>query len=325
MLKKRFAACVLAVSMAAMALCANGQQEGNGTAAKEDAGWPRKAVSILVGAKPGGGQDAAARLYAKYLQKYTGGVFNVVNVAGGSGTIATNQAKDAKADGTTMLEAHEALIANRLNGIVDYDYDAFEFAGCALFSKSMALMASSKYTSMDDVIAAAKAEPDTLVAATEWGGTTHQALISLEKSCGIDLNIVDAGSVGERITGVVGGTYDLTICQMGQAKDYIATGSMVPVLIFNRDVVDAYKDIPLASQYGSDYVFDKFFGLYFPKGTDPVVVTACRDALKKISEDPDFVKEAEGMQLIAGYEDSQEFLDEAKSNMAAYTQEYQIQ
>lgn len=338
-------ALILAMAMT-MALCACGGSTGaqettaapaatqaatqaaasEAASAESETAWPERAVNIIVGANPGGGQDLAARTYTKYLTEALGVTFNVVNVSGASGSIASTQVKDATADGYTMLCMHEALLSNKLTGLVDYNYDGFKLAGIAMFSKNMTVYANAdKYKSMDDVIEAAKANPGSVIAATEWGGTTHQMFLAIEQGCGIDMNIVDAGSVGDRITGVIGGHYDLTICPAGNAADYVAAGSLVPVMVFNADVIDAYKDIPISSDYNVDYVCDKFFALYFPAGTDDAIVSKCHDALEAISQDPNFIADVEGQQLIVGFEDTTDFLEGIARNLAVYAEKYTIE
>ena len=128
-MKKRAWGFILSVMMAASALtgCSGGQKEAAGEAAakaaesqenkdseaaKETAGnepaaaetdWPKNPIQIIVGANAGGGIDTAARLIAKYMEKELGQSMVVSNVAGGAGSIASNQVKDSKSDGYTML------------------------------------------------------------------------------------------------------------------------------------------------------------------------------------------------------------------------------
>ncbi len=71
--------------------------------AEAEISWPENPIQIIVGANAGGGIDTAARLIAKYMEKELGQSMVVSNVAGGAGSIASNQVKDSKSDGYTML------------------------------------------------------------------------------------------------------------------------------------------------------------------------------------------------------------------------------
>lgn len=271
--------------------------------------WPARAVSVVVGASPGGGTDAAARLYAKYLQKYLGKSFPVVNMAGGGASIASNHVLKSAADGYTVLVINENIQANKLVGVTDYSYEAFDFGGLALVSKSVALLTTpDKFKSLREVIDKAKAEPGSIITGTEMGGATHQLLIKFEKALGISLQIVDGGSVGVRIGSLLGGHLDLTVMPLGNCKDYVATGDFLPLVMFNGERVEKFKDYPAITEFGADVITMKFFGLFFNKGTDPAIVAKMRAAVKRMSEDPEFIAEADKMDCIVEYHDSQEYL-----------------
>ncbi len=281
--------------------------------------WPERPVSLVVGAGPGGGQDAAARLYGKYLQKYLGKPFPVVNMAGGSNTIALEHVRTAKPDGYTALVIHENMLTIKLTKKAEYSYEAFEFGGLALVSKSVGLFANSeKYQSFDQVIEASKANPASVIVGTEIGLTTHLQLMAIEKQLGIKLQIVDGGSVGARIGALLGGHMDLTIMPLGNCKDYVKTGDFIPLVMLNNDRVEAFKQYPIMSDYGFNVPSVKFFGLFFPKDTSQEILSTFRTALKKIAADPDFIKEAASLDCIVEYHDSTDYLDQAYTVMENY-------
>ena len=296
-------------------------------AAEADTKWPERAVSIIVGANPGGGQDASARLYAKYLSKYTGQAFTVTNISGGSGSIASSQAKDSKPDGYTILMSHEALENNKASGTVDFDYTSFDIGGIGLTSKSQALITNGKkFKTMDEMIEYAKANPGDIIAGTEWGGSSHQNLLSVEACLGIDLDIVDGGTVGERTAAMAGGHMDLQIASIGNVADYIKTGEFIPLIMFNDSVIDTYSEYPCSTDYGIDYVYDKFYGLFLPKGTDPAIIAKCNSLVEQMVADPEFIAEAEALELIPGViEDPETYLDNALAHLIEYNKKYVIQ
>ncbi len=302
------------------------EPEAETSAEANEAAWPERDVSIIVGANPGGGQDTVARLYAKYLTQETGKTFNVVNVSGGNGSTASTQVKDAKPDGYTMLSMHEAILSNQISGMVDYSVESFEFVGIGVISRSMTLVCNGKkFKNMDELAAYAKEHPGEVVAATEWGGTTHQALLALQNALGVEFNIVDGGSVGDRISGIVGEIYDMTITPWGNVGDYIKSGSMTPILMFNDQVYDAYAEVPVSGDYAVDYVFDKFFGLFMPKDTDEAIVEKCRDILKRVTESPEFAAEVEANDLLVSYIDDAAVFDASIAKLKEYSEKYKVE
>ena len=65
--------------------------------------YPTKPVRLLVGFAPGGGVDIAARIVAQKMGELMGQTVVVDNRAGAGGTIGTDIAAKAPADGYTLL------------------------------------------------------------------------------------------------------------------------------------------------------------------------------------------------------------------------------
>ena len=167
---KRILICMLACMMAILPIFAGGSKEAavvdDATLRAEAEAWPNSAVQIIVGANAGGGIDTAARIIAKHMSEYFGTSFVVTNTSGGAGSIAANNVKTAKPDGYTFLVAHEALLTNKIQGTTDFDYDAFDCGGIPFQVFSTCLL-SKNYSTFDELIAAAKAQPGVLKFGTE--------------------------------------------------------------------------------------------------------------------------------------------------------------
>jgi tripartite-type tricarboxylate transporter receptor subunit TctC len=251
--------------------------------------------------------------------------FTVVNVTGGANSFAATQVKDSKNDGYTMLCIHEQILVNKQTGIMDFSYEAFEMGGIGMVSKSMTLITNGdKFKNMDELIAYAKKHPGEVIAATEWGGTTHQALLSVQKCSDIELQLVDAGTVSERTAALVGGHIDLAISPLGTVKDYITTGKFISLLMFNNKRIEPYMDIPIVSEYGIDYVFNKFFSLWFSKGTDTAIVQKTHDTLKTICNDSEFIAEVKAMDLMIEYNVDVKSLQEEYDRLTDYSIKYPV-
>src|SRR5262249_14977464 len=67
------------------------------------AAWPERPVKVIVGFAPGGPTDLTARLLAQTLTMQTGKNFFVENTPGAGGNVGAIKAKDAAADGYTIL------------------------------------------------------------------------------------------------------------------------------------------------------------------------------------------------------------------------------
>jgi tripartite-type tricarboxylate transporter receptor subunit TctC len=119
-----------------------------------------KQVRIVVGLSSGGGYDRAARLVSRYIGKYIPGNPDVLvqNMPGASSVIAANYvAGVAKADGLTILAAHNNLYLSQLAGHkeVKFDLTKLRWIG-SLENDDMILFVrgDSPFKSMADVIRA---------------------------------------------------------------------------------------------------------------------------------------------------------------------------
>lgn len=189
-------------------------QKETTTAAAAETDWPKNPVQIIVGANAGGGIDTAARLIGKYMEQELGQPFVVSNVAGGAGSIAANQVKDAKPDGYTMLVCHEALLTNKISGVTEFDYDAFSSGGIP-FKVYTTCLLSKKYKTFDELLDAAKNSPGTIKFGTELATNDTAIIAMMENQFDVRYQLVDAGAVSDQIAAMMGDHIDFMKAPVG--------------------------------------------------------------------------------------------------------------
>lgn len=263
--------------------------------------WPKQPIQIYVGANPGGGIDTAARLMGKYLEKeIPGATFVVSNMAGGAGSIAARQVKNAKPDGYTMLVCHEALLTNKISEVTDFDYDGFDTGGLCLKVYSTCML-SRKFKTFDDLLAAAKKEPGRVRFGTEIATNDTAIIAMIEDEKDVQFQLIDVGAIPDQIAAMMGDHIDFMKAPVGLAKDYIASGEFNILGFFNEKRNPKFPDVPTMKEQGIDFVVDKFFYTGFPKGVDPAIIQKFTTALKAVAANPDFVKEAENIEYSVDY------------------------
>lgn len=273
---------------------------GAEAAATEDIAWPENPVQIVVGANAGGGIDTAARLIAKYMEKYLGQSFVVTNTSGGAGSIAANDVKNAKADGYTFLVAHEAILTNKIAGTTDFDYDGFDCGGIPLQVYTTCLL-SKKYSSVSELVEAAKANPGAVKFGTELATNDTAIIAMMEEEFDVSFQLVDAGAVSDQIASMMGDHIDFMKAPVGLAKDYVASGDFHILAFFNEERNPDYPEVPTMAEEGVDFVVDKFFGCFFPPGTDPAIIDKFSSTLEQICQDPDFQADAADVMYAVDY------------------------
>lgn len=300
---------------------------GGATEEKMDAAaqqWPTMPIQVMVGANAGGGIDTAARLMAKYLEVELGKPVIISNMSGGAGSIAANKVKDSKADGYTMLVCHEALLTNKIAGITTFDNDAFADGGIALKIYTTCLL-SKKYTTFDAMVADALENPGKVKFGTEAATNDTHIIAMMERNLGTEIQIVDSGAISNQIASMMGNHIDFMKSPIGLAKDYVRAGEFNVLGFFTEERIPAYPNVPALKEKGVDFVVDKFFYSGFPLGTSPVILDKYSAALKKVSENPAFIAEANKLDYTVDYMAPAEippFVEKVKVNLVKYQELY---
>ena len=180
---KRFVTLFLALVMITSCLAGcGGAQRDDGSGAVENA-WPEKDIEIDVCYTAGGTADTAARALGAIMGEYLGVNINVVNVTGGSGSIAGQQVAGAKHDGYTWLGdvAHTAS-GWRVMEYADMSWeDWYGFYG-ATAPYVLFVAGNSPYTTYEELFEAMKADPS-----MKWGNAGFGSINQLTGQLMLDI------------------------------------------------------------------------------------------------------------------------------------------
>ena len=157
-------------------------------------GYPSKPVRIIVPYGAGGIADVTMRLVADDLGKRLGQQFFIENRPGAGGVVGMQTARDAPADGYTLVMLGGGLtIAKALFKSLPYDIetDFIPISTTASYGLVIATKTGSSYKTIKDVIAAAKARPGTLNFGTINAGSGQNLSAELFRNmAGIDVIII---------------------------------------------------------------------------------------------------------------------------------------
>jgi tripartite-type tricarboxylate transporter receptor subunit TctC len=154
--------------------------------------YPAKPIRMLVPFAPGGAVDTTARVLTQAMQQRLNWQFVVENRPGGNGFIATTAVQKATPDGYTLLMAHtgEFAVNPALFPDVPYDLER-DFLPITMVSDAPMLYlakAQAPFNNFKELIAAAKAKPDTITFGSAGNGSiNHLAGEWLAQAAGIKL------------------------------------------------------------------------------------------------------------------------------------------
>jgi tripartite-type tricarboxylate transporter receptor subunit TctC len=290
----------LCIALAGLTVClfAGGSKEQGAKSGSASLDYPKKAIQVIVPANAGGATDISARLIAKYMEKELGQSVVIVNMAGAGGSLASRKVKDSDPDGYTALYWHNGMLINKLMGIADFSYDAFQVAGIVIQDNSNSFYVRNKSDIKDlkDLVAKAKEKPETLTYATETGSFTHLQGLAFQEATGIKFNIVDVGTDSQKIAALMGNKIDVMPGLYSSVRQYVESGDFRILGFFSERRNPLVPQVPTAKEQGIDFIFDGYyFGLFFPKSTPKAIVDKVSETLGKVASNQEFLTEANKM------------------------------
>ncbi|MDD0838019.1 tripartite tricarboxylate transporter substrate binding protein [Curvibacter sp. HBC61] len=295
-LQNRLAARRAWIGLAALAL---GSAAGL-SHAQTDTAWPSKPVKIVVPYGPGGAVDVVTRKLAQKLTEQTGQSFYIENKAGGTGTIGATQVARAEADGYTLMANDTTFsllphIFKKLPFDVGQDLvpvSAFVFAPMAL-----AVNATSPYTKLQDLLAAAKREPNRVSYGTGGPGTTpHFATEALGIAAGVNFMHVPFKGAGEATQAVLSNTVDFQIASPAGVMGNVKGGKMRVLAVSGDKRVSALPDAPTFAEAGVRWNgVVNWTGLWAPKNTPAPVLQKLQAEIAKAMASADLKAFADNM------------------------------
>ena len=188
-----------------------------------EAAWPEKPIRVIVPFGPGGTSDQVTRAYQMAIQEndILPQPINVINV-GGHYSIGARQVMEADADGYTFLTLHVALMGGEAGGMLDFGYRDFEpVAATGQFCVLPVVRKDSGIDSVDDLMAKAAAEPDTLIFGANLGAINHMAGIMLQNTEeGAQFRFVQIGGGTANFTALTGAQTDVSVLSAAEVINF---------------------------------------------------------------------------------------------------------
>jgi tripartite-type tricarboxylate transporter receptor subunit TctC len=289
--------------------------------------WPSRDIQIICGMGAGGDTDLNARLLSRYLEKELNVSVPVSNVTGGNGTIAGAQYKDGTPDGYTFFTINTvAISANEATGLANFGYAAFE--PVAIFGKHsgdcILVPGDSPYNTLQDLINAVKAKPNTIRFGVSTGSAGWVALVVLAQAGNAQFIPMESGDGPARVTALLGGHLDATITSYGSVKDLIEAKKLKALATLWSESPALISEIPPVQNVIPELHQDPMHVLFAPKNTPPEIVEAMNKAIQNVVRNPEFRAEFEKLNLqnasALGVNDTIKELESQRKSFMSYSQ-----
>jgi tripartite-type tricarboxylate transporter receptor subunit TctC len=250
--------------------------------------YPSHPVRIIVSYAPGGVADIAARLVGQKLTDALGQSFIVENKPGANGFIAVTAAARSPADGYTLIvgTVAEFTINPALYKKLPYDMERDLTPVAMLSDTPMVLAASSAspYRSVADVIAAAKAKPETLAASSPGTGTfNHVTIAQLEFEAGIRLLHVPYKGGAPAATAVAAGDVPLGLLAISSVAPFLEPERIRVLAVTTGKRSTFNPGWKTLQEEGIPRIdSSNWVGMFAPKNTPGAVVEKLHGEIQKI-------------------------------------------
>ena len=296
---------IIAAALAGLALCA---------AANVQAAYPDRPIKVIVPWAAGGDTDNIFRPFAPPFQKALGATVVIANVGGASGTVGAREAKGSPPDGYTLYAVHDYIHSTYYTGVADVNYWDFEPV-CLIASTPSILTASpkTKWTTLKDMIADAKAHPGQISVGATLGSTSHFFPALVEKAAGIKFKYISYDGLAQRMNSILGGHIDLTDGNLTQ-KGKVDAGQLKFLASATEKRMEELPNVPTLKELGYDVVFSVSRGLLAPKGTPNDILTKLEGACHQASQDPAFAASMKSQGTDVHYLDRKAYADFLKKD-----------
>src|ERR687891_2669824 len=268
--------------------------------------WPTKPVKFVSPYPPGGSVDPLARVFAAKLTESLKQQFIVENRTGASGIIGTEFVAKSAPDGYTWVFIFDThAVHQALNPKLPFD-PVKDFAPVMLVGTApMAITtgAMKPYRSFADVLAAAKAKPDTVTLGNVGNGSlAHLTTIVLNQAAGIKLVPVPYKGGGPMSLDLIGGQVELAMASTAAQAQHVRGGKMRALVLTGDKRSHTMPDVPTLKELGIDVVAHAWWGILAPAGTPKPIIDKLVAELNKAIKLPEvnrMLSETQGMDVVA--------------------------
>jgi tripartite-type tricarboxylate transporter receptor subunit TctC len=253
--------------------------------------FPERPITLLVPFGPGGIADLTARAVAEQMARTLGVAVIVDNKPSAGSIVASQAAASARPDGhTLLLMSNGNAVSVGLFKKLPYDTqkDFAPITTLGYFDLGIFVNASSRFATLRDAVAFAKANPGKLnVATITPGSTQHLAAKLFETVAGIDVVSVPYKGSPAVLQALRAGEADLAFEILGPMVSQVSGGAVRALAVSSSQRNPALPDVPTVAQAGvAGYDVASWNALAAPAGTPPEVIERLGRAAREAVASP---------------------------------------
>jgi tripartite-type tricarboxylate transporter receptor subunit TctC len=252
--------------------------------------YPTRPVRIISPFGTAGANDLVARLIGQWLSERFGQQFVIENRPGAGGTIGTEAAVRAPADGYTLLlagttQAINATLYDKLS--FDFIRDIAPVAPIIRLPNVLDVNLSVLAKNVPEFIAYAKANPGKInMASVGTGSTPHVTGELFKMMAGVNMVHVPYRSAGAALTDLISGQVQVYFGTTASSIEHIKAGKIRALGVTTTARAEALPDIPTVGEFLPGYEASFWFGIGAPKKTPIEIVDKLNSEINAALADP---------------------------------------
>jgi len=258
--------------------------------------YPNKPIHLIVPYPAGGGADFWGRLVAEKLSNALGQPVIVENIPGAGGNNGTAAVAKATPDGYTLLLGSVGPLTVHPYTYKSLPFDpAKDFVPISLLESSPILLVvnpSVQASSLQQLIALAKAHPGTLTFSSNGNGSPEQIAGALfNKEAGVDIRHVPFDGAGPARKDVVKGGVSMMFDPCKAAMAEVIEGKVRAIGVASPTRLAALPNVSTFSEAGiPGFDLRVWTGVLAPTGTSKDIVSKLNHAVQEVLSTPEVEK-----------------------------------
>jgi len=295
---------------------------GTASAQEDPSKYPSRAIHIVVGFTPGGGNDIIARIVGQKLSESLGQSVIIDNKPGGGAIVATEFVAKAQPDGYTLLIGASGAMAINPAVYTKLAYDPVKdfvpITELGLFPLILVVNAASPIKSVPELIAFTKANPRE--ANYSQSSAAFQLVTELFKQkTGAPMQDIPYKGANDSVMAVISGQVTATIADTGTVLGQIKGGQVRALAVTSPDRAEDLPDVPTMKEAGTDVDAVLWSGIFAPRQTPPAIVHKLESELARIVRSPEVVARLKPLGIQPVGNSSAEFASILAADIARWT------
>jgi tripartite-type tricarboxylate transporter receptor subunit TctC len=268
------------------------------------AGFPDRAITLLIPYAPGGANDIIARVVDRYAEKVFGRHFIFRYAAGAGGAIGSSELATTRNDGYTVGQINfPEVVAMPLAGAGSFQTSSFDYiARLVADPQVLVTLKGSAYDTLPKLIAAAKAKPGALTVAIPGAfDGTEFALLALQRAANVKVTMITFVGGAPQIAAILGKHVDAAMMNASALDPIRDQVNLLGVSTTAESPL--FPGTKTLTAQGYPVVTSDGRLIIAPAGLPPDVLQKLRDGFKAIANDPSFQADMAKIHQPLGYMD----------------------